>query len=238
MENLFGNSANMREIGRGKSGGVVKSSAGNQAAYKYFKTGNLQELENEKRITELAADLGVAPPLVGANPIVIVPTSDGQWAMRIRMKKLNEKQGIRDYARKVSGGKMALEEIKGYVRILNNNGICHRDLHEYNIMCDNDRMYIIDYGKAQFSLNSRCSEDSDSIASFEHNPSIYKIKIPDAAQSSSPVKTRKILKFMSSPEAVKQNLFGNERTPSPPPRTSRNLFRTPSPPSSSRRQLF
>ena len=110
MEKLFGNKNNMRVIGRGKgaANSVVKTNS--MYAYKYTKSRDLQALVNEKKITERAASLGVAPPLMGADPIVILEAGNGQWAMRIRMKKLKEeKDSIKAYAKEVSGGRAAIQ---------------------------------------------------------------------------------------------------------------------------------
>ena len=249
MEKLFGNKNNMRVIGRGKgaANSVVKTNS--MYAYKYTKSRDLQELVNEKKITERAASLGVAPPLMGSDPIVILEAGNGQWAMRIRMKKLKEeKDSIKAYAKEVSGGRAAIQEIQGYISILNSHGICHGDIHKYNIMRDSDRLYIIDYGLARKAntVSSSCT-DMDSFSSIANDRAILKIQAPNASppppRRGSPSRTPRSASRspVRTPKRGGGLFNGSPRTPRTPrsasksPRTPKSASKSPRTP---KRSLF
>ena len=222
MENLF-NNKNLKLLGKGAGGGAVFTNG--TYAYKFVKTADIKALRRELKFTQKAAKIEVAPHIYDSE---IKQAPDGEWVMRIKMKKL--KGNLLDYAKTVSGGESAVLELNDIMTDLHTEGrICHNDIsNPDNIMHDGKRLYIIDYSEAtDTGNNSKCKKD---FLMFEKiSRDIKKRKIPEPAVNS-PAKTLKVLKLKNSPASTPKRFRSPNGTPSPKRRlASTPNNRTPSP---------
>jgi predicted Ser/Thr protein kinase len=225
----FFNNKNLNFLGKGKGGGEVLTNG--TYAYKFVKTADIDALKRELRFTLKAAKIGVAPHIYDSE---IKQVPDGEWVMRIRMKKL--KGNLEDYARNVVGGKVAVRELSDIMTDLNEQGrICHNDIsNPGNIMHDGERLYIIDYSEAtDRPKNSKCEKDFLMFEKISRDPKWKKILEP---ASNSPAKTFRVLKLNNrSPSGSPRSPNGTPRTPRSPngtPRTPRSPNGTPRTPRS------
>jgi predicted Ser/Thr protein kinase len=59
----------------------------------------------------------------------------------------------------------ALDQLKQHIHTMNNAGIIHHDLHEGNVMISNDKVYIVDFDRANYYT----TEEQENIYMFEQN---------------------------------------------------------------------
>jgi len=59
----------------------------------------------------------------------------------------------------------ALDQLKQHIHTMNNAGIIHHDLHAENVMISNDKVYIVDFDRANYYT----TEEQEDIYMFEQN---------------------------------------------------------------------
>jgi len=123
---------------------------------KFYKPRKLKTIVD---ITKKAHEIGIGPALYdvfilkGPNFFSLIKVYEHiegrEWGNFTSKKELNH----------------AVVQLKQYIHTMNKAGIIHHDLHEGNVMISKDKLYIVDFDRANFYE----TEEEENIFMFEQN---------------------------------------------------------------------